>query len=93
MYQRLDSLLKVESPLGATARSAMKYLAQHSLPASGYYMSTSPLPRRSERTEYHLVHESGLPYNCASIGNRSGFDGALEINPTTNEVKGFVLAE
>ncbi len=89
-YARLENRARPDDPLGVTARSALDYLAREKLPTTGYYMSKKPLASDGDKVEYDLRHESGFDKPCVAGGNPSGFDGVLEIDPATRQVKRFV---
>jgi hypothetical protein len=68
----------------------LKYLAKEKLPTSGYFISKSPVAEAGMKAAYRLYHESGFKKPCA-IGNQSGLDGVLEVDPSTHEVRRFLL--
>ena len=91
-FVRLETMAKESNASGTTARSALKYLAQKKLPTSGYFISKNPVAGTGGKVQYHLYHESGFKEPCA-VGNQSGFDGVLEVDASTHEVKSFLLWE
>lgn len=89
-YVGLEVRAKPGDPLGITAQSTLQYLAREKLPTTGFYLSRKPLTSNSQKVEYQLIHESGFDKPC-SMGNKSGFDGVLEIDPATREVRQLIL--
>lgn len=92
---RLDALAKEQSSSGVVARSALKYLAEKKHTTSGYFISSSPTVRAGNRIVYYMYHESGFTKHCEAgfRGNRSGLDGVLEVEPSTQEVKSFLYSQ
>lgn len=88
----LDTLAKEQGSNGTLARSALKYLAEKKHTTSGYFISKRPTVRAGNRVVYPLYHESGFKKPCV-VGNQSGFDGVLEVDPSTNEVKSFLFSQ
>jgi hypothetical protein len=70
----------------------MRYLAQENLPSTGFYISRKPVVSDGQQVQYELRHESGFDKPC-SLGNQSGFDGLLEIDPATREVRRLLLRQ
>jgi hypothetical protein len=91
-YFQLEDRARSDDPLGTTAKSALRYLAQEKLPSTGFYISRKPVESDGEKVQYELLHESGFDKPCAD-GNRSGFDGILEIDPTTRQVRRLLRSQ
>ena len=87
---RLETMAKESDSSGITARSALKTLAEKKLPTSDYFITKQPVPGAGSKVQYHLYHESGFTKPCVA-GNQSGFDGVLDVDPSTHEVKSFLF--
>jgi hypothetical protein len=87
---RLETMAKESDPSGISARSALKTLVEEKLPTSDYFITKNPVPGNGAKVQYHLYHESGFSKPCVA-GNQSGFDGVLDVDPSTNEVKSFLF--
>ena len=89
---RLEAAARQKGPIGVTAKSALRYLAQEKLPTSGYFISKASSSGGKGKLAYHLYHESGFKKPCA-IGNQSGKDGVLLVDATTHEVQRFLFEQ
>jgi hypothetical protein len=67
----------------------MSYLAREKLPSTGFYISRKPVVSDGQDLQYELRHESGFDKPCG-VGNPSGFDGMLEVDPATRQVRRFL---
>lgn len=89
-FVRLETLAKQEDSSGVMARSAISYLVEKKISASGYFISRKPRAEAGNNIEFSLYHESGFSKPCV-VGNRSGLDGVLTVDKQTHEVKRFLF--
>jgi hypothetical protein len=91
-FVRLEDAVRAAGRTGVTARSALPHLVQQKLPATGYYLSKESSSLSDGRVEQFLAHESGFNRPCG-VGNISGVDAIVSIDPKTGEVRELYLAE
>jgi hypothetical protein len=91
-FSRLEDLARDNGPAGVRARSAIRYIRSQKLPTTGYYLAKVPTSTSNGKLEYDLLHDSGFAKPCR-IGNQSGSDGVLEVDATTQEVKGLLFSQ
>jgi hypothetical protein len=93
LLTRLEEAVTANDISGVTARAAVPHLKRLDLPSTGYYVPKASHPYLRDRPGWSfLVHESGFTQPCA-VGNASGIDITLEIDPTTGQATRFELSE